>query len=494
MVKTFYNFINSEWVPAISGKTFDNRDPADKDHIIGLFPRSDQRDVEKAVDAAKKAFPAWSNLTPPKRGKILYDIGKLMEARKEEIATAIVEEMGKTMKEALGEVNAGIDMCYFMAGEGRRLYGETTYSELPNRLAMIKRYPIGVCGIITPWNFPVSMITWKTFPALICGNTVVLKPSAETPWTANILAEIFNEAGLPKGVFNVVHGYGTEVGEALVNNKEVRLISFTGSTAVGKGIAEICGKRLAKVSLELGGKNAVIVMDDADLDLAVNAITKGAFTVAGQRCTATSRAIVHKEIYEEFISKLVEATRKMKVGAGKEESTEVCPVINEKQLATIERYVESGKKEGAKLIFGGRRISEGEFSKGNYFEPTIFIDVKPEMTIAREEIFGPVLVVLRAESFEHAIEIHNSVEYGLSGSIFTRDINKAMTAIDKIETGVFYVNGPTFGSEVHLPFGGVKQSGNGHREVGKAAIDVFSELKTVYIDYSGALQNAQFKK
>ncbi len=493
MAKTFYNFINSRWVPALSGKTFENRNPADKDQIIGIFPRSDGRDVDAAVNAAKEAFQEWSNITPPKRGKILYDIGKRMEERKDEIAKIVVEEMGKTMKEALGEVNAGIDMCYFMAGEGRRLYGDVTFSELPNRLAMTKRYPIGVCGLITPWNFPVSMITWKAFPALICGNTIVLKPASDTPATANILAEIFNEAGLPKGVFNVVHGLGNEVGEALVNHNEVRMISFTGSSKVGRKIAEVCGKRLAKVSLELGGKNAVIVMEDADLDLVVASIAKGAFTVAGERCTATSRAIVHKDVYDTFVSKLVETTKKMKVGPGNEESTDVCPIINEKQLANVEKYVEIGRKEGAKLIFGGKRLG-GELSKGNYFEPTIFIDVKPEMTIAREEIFGPVLAVLKADSFEHAIEIHNKVDYGLSGSIFTANINKAMVAIDKLETGVCYVNGPTFGSEVHLPFGGVKQSGNGHREVGKAAIDTFSELKTIYIDYSGALQNAQFKR
>jgi len=494
MPKVFHNFIDSKWVESLSGKTFNNINPANKDEILGVFPRSDARDVDLAVQAAKRAFREWSRVTPPTRGRILLEAGKIIAEKKTQLARTLVKEMGKTMKEALGEAKAAVDMCYFMAGEGRRLYGDTTYSELPNRLAMTKRYPVGVCGIITPWNFPLSLISWKASPALICGNTVVLKPAEDTPETANNFAEILQEAGLPKGVFNLVHGFGEEAGEALVKHKDVNLISFTGSTEVGKRIATICGERLAKVSLELGGKNAVIVMEDCDLDLAVDTIARGAFSVAGERCTATSRAIIHKDIYNEFMDKLVAGTKKLRVGPGEDESTDVCPVINETQLNKIMHYVAVGKKEGAKLILGGSRLAQDIYSKGFYFEPTIFADVKPDMTIAKEEIFGPVLAVLKVGSFEDAIDVHNATEYGLSASIFTKDMGRAMLAIDNMEAGVCYVNAPTFGSEVHLPFGGVKKSGSGHREVGKAALDVFSEWKTIYVDYSGGVQNVQFQK
>lgn len=493
MTKTFYNFINSEWVPSVSGRTFNSINPANKDEILGIFPLSDKKDVDLACKSAQNALKSWSSITPPKRGKILFDAAKIMENRSTDIANIIVRESGKTFKEAIGETQAGIDMCYFMAGEGRRLYGDVTYSELPNRLAITKRYPIGVCGIITPWNFPWSMTTWKVLPALICGNSVVLKPAADTPETANIFAEIMQDSGLPKGVLNIVHGRGEEAGEAIVGDKLVSLISFTGSSIVGKKIARICGERLAKVSLELGGKNASIVMDDADIDLAVGSIVKGAFSVAGERCTATSRAIVHSRIYDEFLEKLVSETKKLKVGAGNDETTHVCPVVSEKQLKTVLDYIEIGKKEGARLLLGGKQLSSGEHSKGFYIEPTIFSEVKRDMSIAKEEIFGPVLCVFKVDSFVDAISVHNSTNYGLSASIFTKDVNKAMLAVDLMEAGVCYVNAPTFGSEVHLPFGGIKMSGNGHREVGKAAIETFSEWKTIYVDYSGALQNAQFK-
>jgi len=489
----FRNFIGGEWVEASSGKTFERRNPADVEEVIGLFPRSDERDIEMAVKKSEKAFKAWSETPPPVRGKILQEIGELLSERKEELAKALVRDVGKTMRDAQGEIKAAIDMCFFMAGEGRRLYGRTTFSELPKRLAMTRRFPVGVCGIITPWNFPINLICWKIFPALICGNTVVVKPSEEAPFAATKLAEVLAESDLPEGVFNMVHGIGEEAGEALVRNKNVRLISFTGSTEVGRKIASICGERLAKVSLELGGKNAAIIMEDCDVELAVDAVARGAFTVAGQRCTATSRAIVLEEVYEEFLEKLVERTKKMKVGHPEWEDTEIGPVISERQLKKIIHYVEIGKQEGATLILGGGRLEGGIYSKGLYFEPTIFADVRPEMRIAREEIFGPVLAVMKARSFEEAIEIHNSTSYGLSASIFTRDINRAMEALDRMEAGVCYVNAPTFGSEVHMPFGGVKDSG-GHREVGWAAIETFSELKTIYIDYSSRVQNVQFKR
>ncbi|MEM2618773.1 MAG: aldehyde dehydrogenase family protein [Candidatus Hadarchaeales archaeon] len=493
MPEVFRNFIDGKWVEAASGRTFERRNPANIDEVIGLFPRSDEQDVKRAVEAARKAFRKWSETPPPVRGRILQQIGELLRKRREELARALVKDVGKTMRDALGEIKAAIDMCDFMAGEGRRLYGRTTFSELPKRLAMTRRFPIGVCGIITPWNFPINLMCWKVFPALICGNTVVVKPSGEAPFAATKIAEVFAESELPAGVFNMVQGSGEEAGEALVRNQSVGLISFTGSTEVGRRIASVCGERLAKVSLELGGKNAAIVMEDCDLELAVDAIARGAFTVAGQRCTATSRAIVHAEIYEEFIERLVNRTKKMKVGHPEDETTEIGPVISEKQLNKIIMYVEIGKKEGAELVLGGRRLSEGDYSKGLYFEPTIFTGVKPDMRIAREEIFGPVLAVMKVDSFEEAIKVHNSTSYGLSASIFTRNVNRAMEALDGMEAGVCYVNAPTFGSEVHLPFGGVKDSG-GHREVGWAAIETFSELKTIYIDYSGGVQNVQFKR
>ncbi len=494
MSKVFYNFIDSKWVNSVSGKSFDNINPANKDESLGAFPRSSGQDVEHAVQAAKEAFKWWSKVTPPTRGRILFEAGKIIAERKMLLAKTLANEVGKTLKEGLGEVKAAVDMCYFMAGEGRRLYGDTTNSELPNRLAMTRRYPVGVCGIITPWNFPLSLISWKVSPALICGNTIVLKPAEDTPETANNFAEILQEAGLPKGVFNIVHGFGEEAGEALVKHEDINLISFTGSTEVGKRIATLCGERLAKVSLELGGKNAVIVMDDCDLDLAVDSVMRGAFSIAGERCTATSRVIVHMDIYDEFTQKLVTKTKKLKIGPGKDESTEVCPIINEKQLNKIAQYIEIGKEERARIILGGKQLTHDIYSKGFYIEPTIFTDVKPTMRIAREEIFGPVLAVIKVDSFEEAVEIQNATEYGLSASIFTSNINRAILAIDNMEAGVCYVNAPTFGSEVHLPFGGVKKSGSGHREVGKAALDVFSEWKTIYVDYSGGVQNVQFQK
>ncbi len=494
MAKRFFNFIGGEWKDSVTKRTFEKRNPADASEVLGVFPLSGAADVEAACQAAGKAFKAWSSVTPPARGKLLFEAGRLLASKKEELAQVLVRETGKTTKEALGEVNAAIDMAYFMAGEGRRLYGDVTHSELPNRWALTKRCPIGVCGIVTPWNFPMSLISWKVFPALICGNAVVLKPAEDAPETANRIAEILAEAGLPPGVLNIVHGAGEEAGDALVRNANVKMVSFTGSSEVGRRIAAICGERLAKVSLELGGKNAVIVMDDADLDLAVSGIVKGAFTVAGQRCTATSRAIVHRRIYDKFMEKLVAETKRLKVGAGGKDGTDVCPVINRKQLERIAKYAETGKKEGARLVLGGHVLKEGTHAKGFFFEPTIFGEVRPEMTVAKEEIFGPVLAVFRAESLEQAIGLLNDSAYGLSASIFTKDINAALSAVESFETGVCYVNAPTFGSEVHLPFGGMKKSGNGHREVGKAAIEAFSDLKTIYLDYSGVIQNAQFKK
>ncbi|MEW6748386.1 MAG: aldehyde dehydrogenase family protein [Candidatus Micrarchaeota archaeon] len=493
-MKNFSNLINGEWKSAASGKTFENRNPSDTGEVLGAFPRSGKEDIDAAVKAAKEAFPGWSKTTPPARGRMLLEIARKMEERKEELAKIIMKEVGKTMKECLGEVCAGIDMCNFMAGEGRGDFGQVTYSELPDRIAMTKRYPIGVCGIILPWNFPISLVSWKVFPAILCGNSVVVKPAEDAPESVSKFGEILLEAGLPKGVVNIVNGFGHEAGEALVNHPGVSMISFTGSSEVGRKIAATCGQRLAKVSLELGGKNAAIVMDDSDLDLAVDCVRRGAFSVAGERCTATSRAIVHKDVHDEFVKRLLEGAKKMKVGPGHNEDTEICPIINQKQLDNVLSYVEIGKKEGATLLLGGGRLAGGDHDKGFYTGPTIFTDVKPEMRIAREEIFGPVLVVLKADSFDDAIRIHNDSDYGLSAAVFTKDMARSLSAVDRMEAGVCYANGPTFGSEVHLPFGGVKKSGNGHREVGKAALEIFSEYKTIYLDYSGGVQNAQYKK
>jgi len=488
------NLIGGEWKDAASDAVFEKRDPADSDRVVGLFPDSDAQDIAAAVEAAKKAFPSWAAMTPPMRGRILHKAGELLAKREGELAKILVDEVGKTAKEAAGEVRAGIDMCFFMASQGRGIMGETTSSELPDRAAMTKRYPIGVVGIITPWNFPVSLISWKVFPALICGNAIVLKPAKDAPGVATIFAEALMESGLPPGVLNIVHGRGEKAGEALAKHPDVRMVSFTGSSEVGVRIANICSERLAKVSLELGGKNAVIVMEDADLPLAVSGIVKGAFSVAGERCTSTGRVLVHEQVHDRFIEMLLAETKKLKVGPGNDPSTDVCPLINKGQLENALSFVEKGKAQGAKLLHGGGRLTDGVHAKGHFMEPAIFVDVKPDMEIAREEIFGPVLPVIKVGSLDEALAVHNDSRYGLSASIFTKDIRKAMKAVDALESGVCYVNGPTFGSEVHLPFGGVKMSGNGHREVGRAVLDTFSETKTIYIDYSGEIQNAQFTK
>lgn len=484
MAKKFLNFINGRFIPPQTGEFFDNINPANKKEILGRFPRSGKKDADVAVDSAKKAQAIWQATSPPKRGQIIFKVAELMAQRKEEIADIIVKEMGKTKKEALGDVQSGIEMAYFCAGEGRRLYGQTTTSEHQNKLAMTRRVPVGVCALITPWNFPMATISWKVFPALICGNAVVLKPAEDTPWTANILAEILQEVGVPAGVLNLVHGIGEETGDALVRHPNIDLISFTGSTEVGRQINEICAERLIKVSLEMGGKNAVLALEDADIDSLVKAVAIGAFTMAGQRCAGTSRLIVHKKIYNKVLNKLVRTAKALKVGPGSDKITDICPVISEKQLKRIANYVEIGKKEGAKLILGGKILKGKIYDKGFYFPATIFVDVKPNMTIAREEIFGPVLSILECDSSEQGVDILNSAPYGLTCSIFTQDVNKAMEFLDRVEVGVCYINAPTFGSEVHLPFGGFKQSGSGHREAGMGAIDVFSEWKTIYIDYN----------
>lgn len=491
MTDTYKNLINGKWVEAKSGKTFERRNPANQNDIIGTFPLSNKDDVEMAVDAAVKALPAWKDVPAPKRAEILFRAGEILIRRKKELAELMVREMGKVIRESLGDVQEAIDMIFFAAGEGRRMYGETTPSELPNKFAMSVRQPVGVVAAITPWNFPIAIPLWKIAPALICGNTVVFKPASDTPLCAQKLVEILVEAGIPAGVLNLVHGRGGEVGTPLAAHPKVNLISFTGSSSAGKEIAKIGAENFKKVSLELGGKNCIMVMEDANLDLAVEGAVWGAFGTAGQRCTAASRLIVHKKVLETFTNKLLEKTKSLILGDGLKNTTDVGPVINEDRLKAINEYVEIGKKEGAKLLTGGNISKDGELSNGYFYQPTIFADVKPDMRIAQEEIFGPVTAIIPVSSLEEAINVANGIQYGLSASIYTQDINKAFSAMKEIYTGIFYINASTIGAEVHVPFGGTKQTGNGHREAGVQMLETYTEWKTVYIDYSGKLQKAQ---
>ncbi len=491
MAEKYKNYINGEWVDAKSGDTFESRMPANWDKVLGIFPKSGKEDTEEAIKAAKAAFKSWSKMPVAKRGEILGRVGDLMLKHKEELAKLMTEEMGKIISEARGDVQEGIDTAYYAFGEGRRFFGKTTPSELTNKIAITFLRPIGVAGLICPWNFPIAIPTWKMFPALLSGNTVVIKPASDTPLMVTKLFEIMIEAGMPKGVINLVHGPGSAVGNALLEHKDIGVISFTGSSAVGKHIASVAGKNLKKVSLELGGKNGQIVMDDANLELAVEGALFGAFGTAGQRCTATSRIIVHEKVHDKFVEMLKDRAEKMKIGMPWEEDTEVGPVINEAALNKIHSYIEIGKSEGATLVTGGERYTEGECAKGWFYRPTIFTNVKPGSRLEQEEIFGPVLSIIKVKSYEEAIEVINDTEYGLSSSIYTQDINRGLKAVEEIEAGITYVNGPTIGAECHLPFGGVKNTGNGHREGGWTVYEIYTEQKTVYIDYSGKLQKAQ---
>jgi aldehyde dehydrogenase (NAD+) len=491
MADLFKNYIDGQWVEAKSRQTFENRNPANRHDLIGLFPASGPEDVDQAVRAAKKAFARWRLVPAPKRGEILQRVGELLRKHKEELARGMTQEMGKILKETRGDVQEGIDTAFYVSGEGRRLFGATTPSELPDKFAMSVRLPIGVCALITPWNFPVAIPTWKLFPALLCGNSVVLKPAEDTPYSAVKLFEILEEAGLPPGVVNLVHGRGEEVGAALVRHADVKLVSFTGSAAVGREIASICGQQLKRVSLELGGKNAQIVMEDADLNLAMEGALWGAFGTTGQRCTATSRLILHRAIKKQLTDMLADRAEKIKIGDGLDETVEMGPLINQAAREKVHRYVQIGKDEGARLVIGGSVYEEEKWIDGYFYRPTIFDQVTPSMRIAQEEIFGPVLSIIEVKSFEEAIDVLNGTAYGLSSSIYTRDVARAFRAMRETEAGITYINGPTIGAEVHLPFGGVKDTGNGHREAGTTVYDIFSEWKSIYIDYSGKLQKAQ---
>ncbi len=491
MSQEYKNFIAGEWCAAESGERFENRNPADREDLIGTFPKSDQREVNRAVAAAREAYRHWRLVPAPGRGDLIKKVGDIMVSRKEEIARLMTREMGKVLKETRGDVQEGIDTAYYAASEARRLFSHTAPSELPNKMNISLRLPVGVAGIITPWNFPMAIPTWKIFPALICGNTVVFKPASDTPATATVLVDILQEAGIPAGAINLVHGSGSKVGTPLVEHPEVNLISFTGSSDIGKDINARAGGKLKRVSLELGGKNAQIVLEDADLDLAVEGVLWGAFGTTGQRCTATSRLILQQKIHDRFVDMLAERARKLRVGNGLDESVEMGPCINEAQLGVVESYVEIGKKEGAKLVTGGCRCAGPEHARGSFYCPTIFTGVKPGMRIEQEEIFGPVLSVIKVKDAEEAIKVLNDTVYGLSSSIYTRNVNLAFKAIRDIECGITYVNGPTIGAEAHMPFGGMKETGNGHREGGWQVYEFYTETKTVYVDFSGKLQKAQ---
>ena len=487
-VKKLANYIDGQWVEEKEYTEVFN--PATGEEIVKV-PLSDAQAVNEAVAAAKNAQKDWALVPAPQRAEILYEVGRLLKERKEHLAKLLTLENGKVLEEARGEVQEGIDMAFYMAGEGRRLFGQTTNAELKDKFAMSVRAPVGVVGIITPWNFPIAIATWKSFPAIVAGNAVVWKPATETPIMAYELAKIFEEAGLPKGIMNVVFGSGSTVGEAMVHHDDIRVISFTGSNETGSHIAAECGRQLKKVSLELGGKNAVIVMDDADLNLAVEGIIWSAFGTSGQRCTACSRVIVHEAVKEELEQRLLTEIEKLTIGNGLDETVRVGPIINKAGLEKIEKYIEIGKKEGAKLLTGGHVLAEGELAKGNYFAPTLFTDARSDMRICQEEIFGPVIALIPVKSFEEAIEVNNSVTYGLSSSIFTKDVNRVFKAQRDLDTGIVYINAGTTGAEIHLPFGGTKGTGNGHRDSGVQALDVFTEWKSIYVDFSGKLQRAQ---
>ncbi len=485
-----YNYINGKWTASKSKETFANTNPATGE-VLGYWPQSTKEDLDSAVAAAKAAYDSWRKLPVPIRAEYLLRAHNVLVARKEECAQAMTQEMGKVLKETRGDVQEAIDTALYYTGEGRRFFGQTTTSELADKFAMTVRMPVGVCGLITPWNFPMAIPSWKVFPALLCGNTVVLKPASDTPASSTLLVEALQEAGVPPGVVNLVHGGGSTVGKWLIEHPDVRLISFTGSSGVGARVSETCSRLFKRINLEMGGKNAQIVMDDADLDLAVEGAVWGAFGTTGQRCTATSRLIIHEAVYKTFVEKFSDRVKKLRLGNGLDSTTDVGPLVNKGQLQTVEQYVQIGLKEDkAKLLFGGKKSDAGALAQGFFHEPTAF-EGTPTMRISQEEIFGPVVVLLKVKSFEEAISVLNNTNFGLSGSIYTRDVNRVLKTIRDMETGITYINAPTIGAEVHLPFGGVKQTGNGHREAGEAVLDVFTDWKTVYIDYSGRLQKAQ---
>jgi len=487
---THQMFIAGRWVDSTSGQTFESINPADTRDVVGRFQAGTAADVAMAIAAATEASKAWKATPAPKRGELLYAFGGLMAQHKERLARAMTREMGKVLAEARGDVQEGIDIAFLMAGEGRRLFGDTVPSELPDKWAMSIRQPLGVAGIVTPWNFPIAIPCWKMMPALVSGNAVVFKPSSDAPHCATLLVELMEEAGFPAGTVNLVTGSGAEVGDAIVENPDVAVISFTGSSTTGRTIGERAGRRLKRLSMELGGKNAVVVLRDADLDLAVDGILWSAFGTTGQRCTACSRVIADKPIADELVRRLAARAEKLRLGSGLDESVEVGPLVNAPAVTKVERYVEIGRGEG-ELVCGGERETAGDLANGHFYAPTIFAGVGPMARIAQEEIFGPVLSVIPVDGYAAAMEAANGTHYGLSASIFTQNVNTAFRAMRDFEAGIVYINAGTTGAETHLPFGGWKDTGNGHREAGHVALDTFTEWKAVYVDFSGKLQRAQ---
>lgn len=489
-MQTFQNFIAGTWVEPSTGAYFEDVNPADTTDVIGRFPKSGAADIAKAVESARRGFERWRRTPAPARGDVLRRVGEIMVARKEELADLMTREMGKPLAETRGDVQEGIDTAFYAATEGRRLFGHTVPSELRDKWAMSFRRPIGVAGLITPFNFPLAIPTWKMFPALLCGNAVIFKPAEDVPHTGHVLVEILLEAGLPPEVIQLVHGDG-EAGKAIVDHPDIPLISFTGSTETGSKVGETCGRMHKRLSLEMGGKNAQIVLDDARLDLALDGVLWGAFGTTGQRCTATSRLILQDGIHDRFVAQLIERAKALKLGDGRKAGTDVGPVIHADSIAKIERYVEIGLTEKAELALGGRRATGAGLDKGFFFQPTIFTGVKPGSRLDQEEIFGPVLSVIRVKDADEAFRVNNDVKYGLSSSLYTQDVNLAFRALQELDNGITYVNAPTIGAEAHLPFGGVKQTGNGHREGGWEVYEFYSETKVGYVDYSGTLQRAQ---
>jgi alpha-ketoglutaric semialdehyde dehydrogenase len=491
MPENFKNFIGGEWVAPSTGAYFENRNPAERTDLIGCFPRSGPDDVQRAVASARRGFTQWSKTPAPLRGQVLQRVGDLLVRRKEEIARAMTREMGKVLAETRGDVQEGIDTAFYAASEGRRLFGHVVPSELRNKWAMSYRRPIGIAGIITPFNFPLAIPTWKTFPALLCGNAVIFKPAEDVPHTGHLLVEVLLEAGLPPEVVQLVHGQGSVVGKGIIEHPDVPVISFTGSTETGSVIGAVCGRMHKRLSLEMGGKNAMIVMDDADLDLALDGVLWGAFGTTGQRCTATSRLVLHEKVHDRFLQMLVDRAGKLRLGPGLDEGTEVGPMIHDEAREKVDEYVGIAKQEGASVAVGGARAGGGRLDAGWFYQPTVLAGVKPGMRVEQEEIFGPVLSVIKVGSLDEAVRVNNGVKYGLSSSLYTRDVNAAFRAMQDLDNGITYINAPTIGAEAHLPFGGVKQTGNGHREGGWEVYEFYSETKVCYVDYSGQLQRAQ---
>src|SRR5712691_10123958 len=479
----FQNFIAGQWCDSKGGETFISTNPANTNEVIGYYQNSTSDDIDAAIEAALRAQSGWAATPAPERGEILLRTAYLLEQHKEELATLMTREMGKVLKETRGDVQTAIDVAKYMAGEGRRAEGEAIPSAMYNKFCMTIRQPVGIVGIITPWNFPLAIPAWKTLPALLAGNAVILKPASDTPLLALKLAEALHKAGLPAGVLNVVTGPGGSLGDVLVSHKKVNMISLTGSTEVGRHVAEICGRDLRRCALELGGKNAVIVLEDADLDLASESVTSGAFGTTGQRCTATSRVIVQKSVQQAFTDRLVAAAEKLSVGDGLNPQIDMGPLVNTGRVKVVHEYTEIGKMEGARLVLGGSPLSGDDYREGAFYKPTIFTDVGSSMRIATEEIFGPFVSIVPVATYEEAIKVANSTEYGLSTAVFTESTRLTFRAMRDIQSGLIYFNAPTTGAEIHMPFGGMKASGNGHRELGAGAVEEFSETKSIFISY-----------